>query len=114
MKPSDNDKDNEKLLSALHTTWTKLDDTFKAEPAPLPDWTALVRERRRSAKRKLWKELTLLWVVAIPIFGTMLLLATGMQTVFWIFQAAATVGGFGWLIAEFKRSASAGGRRNAQ
>jgi hypothetical protein len=107
-KPTDDAKEQEHVLQALNETWSRMDDTFAAQPAPLPDWMALVRERKRIAKRKLWKELALLWSVAVPMLGVMLLLLTGMQTVFWIFQAAATAAGIPWLIAEFKRAARAG------
>lgn len=67
--------------------------------------TPNVRERKRAAKRKLWKELAVLWSVAVPILGFMLLMATGMQSLFWIFQAAAAVAGIPWLIAEFRNAA---------
>jgi hypothetical protein len=101
---SDHGNDEEKMLEALGETWARIDATFKTEQAPRTDWTAMVRERRRLAKHKLWTELAILWSVAIPLLGVMFLLITGMQTMFWILEAVTTATAIPLLFAEFKRA----------
>ncbi|WP_370636542.1 YxlC family protein [Cohnella sp. CFH 77786] len=108
---SDETKREDDTIQAMKETWARLDDAFAVEPAPLSAWTALVRERKRLAKRKLWRDLAILWSIAIPAMGLMLLLVTGMPPLFWMFQAAAAVAGIPWLVGEIKRIARSGGRR---
>ncbi|WP_123039344.1 YxlC family protein [Cohnella candidum] len=112
-KPSDDRHQEERLLKALNETWAQLDAAFEAEPAPLADWTALVKQSKRQAKRKLWRELAILWTAALGILGLMILLMTGMQNLFWLFQAAATVAAVPLLISEVKRAARMGGGGSA-
>jgi hypothetical protein len=101
--PSDNGKNEERLIQALEETWSGMEQTFQVESAPLPDWAAMVREQRRLAKRKLWKELAILWSVGIPLLGILFFLATGMLHLFYLLEAAATVTAIPLLIIEFKR-----------
>lgn len=105
---SDPENRDKKLLDTLGDTWAEIDGTFRVEPAPLPDWTALVRESRRAAKRKLWRELTILWCAAVPMLGVMLLLLTGLAPVFWILQAAAAFVAVPMLAKEIRRAAGSG------
>ena len=102
----------EETLKALRDVWSRMDETFSVQELPFSDWTATVRESRRLARRKLRKELAVLWAIAIPVLGLMMLLAMGMMTLFWIVQAAATVACVPWLIAEFRRVRRADGRRS--
>jgi hypothetical protein len=107
-KPSDHDKEA-RLLEALDGTWARMEETFGTEPAPLPDWTAMVRERRHAARRKFWKELAIFWSLAIPVVGLLLLLVTGVQPLFWILEAGVTAAVIPLLIPEFHKAARSGG-----
>ncbi|TJY38519.1 hypothetical protein E5161_20265 [Cohnella pontilimi] len=102
-KPTDDGKHEEQLIQALQETWSNLDRTFETELTPLPDWEAVVREQRRSAKRKMWKELAILWSVAIPVLGMLFFLATGMLPLLIAVEAAATAAAVPLLIGEIKR-----------
>lgn len=104
------DKDtDDKMIGELQQTWANMDKTFPVTPAPLHDWVSLVQERRRLLRKKLWRDLMLLWAVAIPFIFIILLLASGLSPWFWILEGVFVAAGIPLLVSEFRS-----GQRNGE
>ncbi|WP_256761244.1 YxlC family protein [Cohnella sp. WQ 127256] len=101
MNPTDHENDN-RLVMELQQTWEKLEGTYTVSPATLDVWESLVQEQRRHLKRRLWREVILFWVVAVPLIVGFILLASGLSTWFWILQGLFVIAGIPLLIVELR------------
>lgn len=103
MKPTNHDQDNE-LFSELQRDWEKLDRTYPATPASLDVWESLVQSQRRINRRRLWRDLLLFWLVAVPFVSGFIFLGSGMSVWFWLLQGVSVIVGIPLAINEFKSS----------
>jgi len=100
------DRGNEERINqALKQTWDDLETAYPITPAQPEVWKALVRERRKKARRKLWRDLIVLWSVALPVIMGMMLLGRGfseLSVIFWAVQALFAGIGIVVLLSEIR------------
>ncbi|BBI35259.1 YxlC family protein [Cohnella abietis] len=101
MKPSDKDVDDS-LISELKQTWDQLDNAYSVTPVPLHDWETFITERRQIIKRKLWRDLALFWLAAIPIVVGIVMLGYGLSLWFWLLEGLFLIAGVPLLISEIR------------
>jgi len=102
-RPGRETEDEIKL--ALKQAWDELEAAYPIAPAQPETWNALVRERRKAARRKLWRELIIFWAVALPVVTGLLLLGRGLSGIpvaFWAFQVLSAGIGIPLLISEIR------------
>lgn len=72
----------------------QFDHTFQKQAPSLESLTGFVTTTRKESKRKLWRDLTLLWVIGcVAAGGASLLLASGNMVSFVVIQLLALAGG---------------------
>jgi len=101
------DRENEeKLEQALKQAWDDLEAAYPITPAHPEVWNVLVREQRKNVRRKLWRDLLVLWSVALPFIAGMMLLGRGFSgffVVFWSFQVLSAGIGILVLLSEIRK-----------
>jgi len=101
-------ENEDKIKQALKQKWDDLETAYPITPARPEVWRALVRERRKNARRKLWRDLIVFWSVALPVITGMLLLLLGrgfseLSVIFWAFQALSSGVGILVLLSEIRK-----------
>ncbi|WP_372636518.1 YxlC family protein [Cohnella sp.] len=99
-------ENEDKIKQALKQAWDDLETAYPIAPAQPEVWSALVRERRKNARRKLWRDLIVLWSVALPVITGMLLLGrdfSELSVIFWKFQALSSGIGILVLLSEIRK-----------
>lgn len=102
MTKSDNHSNDEQVTDALRDTWVKLEQTYAVNPVPLHDWVALVTEQRSVMRKKLWRDLLVLWAVAVPFLFGFLMLAADLSPWFWPLQVVFLLAGIPLVVSEFR------------
>ncbi|TVX95459.1 YxlC family protein [Cohnella terricola] len=90
---------------ALKQAWDDLEAVYPVAPARPEVWNTLVRERRKTVRRKLWRELILFWAVALPVVTGLMLLGRGLSGIpvaFWAFQVLSAGIGIPVLFSEIR------------
>ncbi|WP_195576022.1 DUF5345 family protein [Paenibacillus sp. 1001270B_150601_E10] len=90
--------DDEKLAQKLSESWGTLDALAGHSPIPTKeDLLLMLSSHKKKMKRKLWKELGLLWgIAAFVIAGSLLLMERELSTYIWI-QMLLAMGSVGYL-----------------
>lgn len=98
------ERDEREAAAWLADGMGKFDDLFAPGVPDAARLEQLVAATRNESRRKLWRDLALLWTIGCFVLGGMNFLLTAEPAAFFAIQAAGSAGGVLWLVLTALRS----------
>ncbi|MBD2870909.1 YxlC family protein [Paenibacillus arenilitoris] len=102
-KHSANDPDQQWFDEAMGDAIARFDASHSPGVPELDAFERLVQARKREARKRLWRDLTLFWLTACFVFGSMAWVLERNWIWFAALQVAAAAGGAGFVACNFGR-----------
>ncbi|MCK9858667.1 YxlC family protein [Paenibacillus sp. ATY16] len=90
---TENLESQEKIITILTESLNSWDASIELQVPHIIELEQLISDHKEKTKRRLWRDLILLWMLGILVIGSMMLIYDWNDNAFWFLQLLGVVGG---------------------